>query len=545
MNALFSDFFGSRVWTLFLKEFQQIKRNKRLVVVLVIPPTLNIVLFGFALNPKVTNLNFGVVDQSRTADSRELVSAFVESRSFQITTYYSSTDELGRALSAGDLNAGLVIPYDYAKKRHRQETAEVQLLIDAVDSNTAAIAAGYAGRIIAAFNNRMALAGTSRAPEQVPSTLVQLAGSVPAASDTSIALTSSAISATPPPLASPSVQMQLPAIQEAALPERATAAGGGGSGQASPTVSTLSAPSPDASTAAPAKAEEGQSTNTPSDASPAASPAVSPGANPVQVASPTVQPSVPTASPLAAAASVVPPAESPTVLPTPTPVMVNATGPLIDRSNITARVSLLYNPGLRNSWFIATGLIGSLLVIQGSLVSAASMVKEKEVGTVEQLLMTPAEAGEIIIAKIAPIFLLLTADIGLALIVARLVFGVPVHGSLLLLFIAGSMCVLSGIGIGTLIATFTRSQQQAQLMGFFVNPPIVMLSGATTPVEAMPHWLQPLTYINPVRHFTIISRGIMLKGTGLAVLYPHVLALLCFAVLLVGISAWQFRKQLG
>jgi ABC-2 type transport system permease protein len=172
------------------------------------------------------------------------------------------------------------------------------------------------------------------------------------------------------------------------------------------------------------------------------------------------------------------------------------------------------------------------------------MVREKEVGTVEQLLMTPAGAGEIITAKIAPVFLLLTADIGLTLGVARLVFDMPVRGSLLLFFFSGSLCVLSGIGIGTLISTFVDSQQQAQLVSFFVNPPLVLLSGATTPVEAMPQWLQPLTMLNPVRHFSIISRGILLKGIGIEILYPNLLALMGFCILLVGVSAWRFRQQL-
>jgi ABC-2 type transport system permease protein len=122
---------------------------------------------------------------------------------------------------------------------------------------------------------------------------------------------------------------------------------------------------------------------------------------------------------------------------------------------------------------------------------------------------------------------------------------VPVRGSMLLLFCAGALCVFAGIGIGTFLATFTRSQQQAQLMGFFVNPPLAMLSGATTPIEGMPKWLQPITLINPVRHFAIISRGVMLKGTGLAELYPNFLVLLGIAVFLVGLSAWRFRKQLG
>jgi ABC-2 type transport system permease protein len=131
------------------------------------------------------------------------------------------------------------------------------------------------------------------------------------------------------------------------------------------------------------------------------------------------------------------------------------------------------------------------------------------------------------------------------LIVGYTVFGVPVRGSLLLLCSAGMLCIFAGIGIGTFVATFSRSQQQAQLMSFFVNPPLSMLAGATTPIEGMPTWLQPFTLLNPIRHFSTIARGIMLKGAGIDVLYPNLLALLGFAVALLGISAWRFRKQLG
>ena len=105
--------------------------------------------------------------------------------------------------------------------------------------------------------------------------------------------------------------------------------------------------------------------------------------------------------------------------------------------------------------------------------------------------------------------------------------------------------MFAGVGIGTFIATFTRSQTQAQLMSFFVNPPIAMLAGATTPVEAMPHWLQPVTQLNPVYHFAVMARGVMLKGVGLEVLYPNLLALAAFALIIVGASASRFRKQLS
>lgn len=374
---------AGRLFALFVKELRQTGRNRRLVASLVVPPTLQILVFGFALNPEVRDLRLGVVDESRTAESREFVSAFSESDAFRVGGLYVSSNALARALDAGDLDAGLVVPFDFAKSRARRETADVQLIVDAVDSNKAQIAGGYAAGVIAAFNAR------------------------PAANS-------------PPP-----------------------ATGGA------------------------------------------------------------------------------------------------------QRGGAAARVALFYNPGLRDDWFIITGIVGVLLVLNGSLVSAAAMVREKEAGTVEQLLMTPAGGAEIVFAKVAPLFILLSLDIWLALGLGRFVFGVPVRGSLLLLFCAGLLCIAAGIGVGTFLATFSRSQQQAQLMGFFVNPPLALLSGAMTPVEAMPGWLQPLTYLNPVRHFAVISRGIMLKGVGLEVLYPYFLALAGFAALLVGVSVWRFRRQLG
>jgi ABC-2 type transport system permease protein len=389
-----------RLWSLSVKEFHQLRRNRRLVIMLVIPPTLNIILFGLALNPTFENLRLGVVDASRTAESRELVSAFTEGLVFQSKGYYAAPDELGQAISRGELDAGLVIPEDFAEKRTRHETVQVQLLVDAVNANTATIAGGYAARIIASFNQKIA---SSRPPRPQPS------------------------------------------------------------------------------------------------GDPANAPNISMATNNAFAA----------------------------------------------HATVTPRLTLLYNPGLKSAWFITTGMIGLLLVLQGSVVSSASLVREKEIGTIEQLLMTPAESSEIIVAKVVPIFLLLALDIGLALLVSRLAFGVPMRGSLLLFFLAASLCVLCGIGLGMMIATFTRTQQQAQLMGFFTNPPLAILSGATTPIEAMPAWLQPVTVINPVKHFAIIARGIMLKGSGVEVLYPHLLALAAIALVMVSLSAWRFRKQLG
>jgi len=110
----------------------------------------------------------------------------------------------------------------------------------------------------------------------------------------------------------------------------------------------------------------------------------------------------------------------------------------------------------------------------------------------------------------------------------------------MLLYFAGMLCVLAGIGIGTFIATFTRSQTQAQLMSFFVNTPVSMLSGATPPIEGMPYWMQQVSYLNPVRHFSTIARGVLLRGVGLDVLYPNLPALTAFTF--VGASVWRFGK---
>ena len=426
MISLVQRFLSSRLLPLFMKELRQIRRNRRLVISLIIPPTIQLIVFGFALNPEVTNLRLGVVDENRSAASRELVSGFVESRSFKVTSYYASSDELGKAISKGQLDAGLVIPYNYSKNLDRHVPAHVQLLLDAVNSNTAAIAGGYAARIIGSANQKIAM--NSAQPTQPPDS-----GNVSAQNSQS--------------------------------------------SNTDPTGATTTAPPPGSIT-----------------------------------------------------------------LP---PVVLNVGGPPIRKANLIARIALLYNPGLENSWFILTGTLGTLLVLNGSVVAAASLVTEKEYGTVEQLLMTPAEASEIIAAKIAPLFILLSADVGLALIVGYVVFDVPVRGSLLLLYSAGMLCVFSGIGIGMFLATFTKSQRQAQLLAFFVNPPLALLSGATTPIEAMPWWMQPLTNINPIMHFSKISRGIMLKNVGIDVLYPHLLALMAIAFILVSVSAWRFRKQLG
>ena len=148
--------------------------------------------------------------------------------------------------------------------------------------------------------------------------------------------------------------------------------------------------------------------------------------------------------------------------------------------------ALLYNPGGVSTWFIVTGLLGTLLIMNGTITASTTMVKEREAGTLEQLLMTPAGMTEIIVAKIVPPFVLLAIPASMALIVIHFYFGVPFNGSAPLIAVSSALCLLCGIGIGTAVATITKSAQQAQLATFFITPPLMSLSGAMSPAEAMP-----------------------------------------------------------
>jgi ABC-2 type transport system permease protein len=212
---------------------------------------------------------------------------------------------------------------------------------------------------------------------------------------------------------------------------------------------------------------------------------------------------------------------------------------------VQLRPAFLYNPGLVDSWFIVTGVFGLLLILNSSLVASAAMVREREAGTIEQLLMCPASTSEIIIAKITPLFLLLSLMMLTAIAVIRFAFHLPFQGGFVYLLSGGALCILSGISLGTVIATFSKSAQQAQLTSFFVNPPLSSLSGALNPIEAMPKWLQPVTVMNPIHHFATIVRASTLKGSGFTALWPNFLGLLLFTIILVTLSIWRFRKQLS
>jgi len=202
-----------------------------------------------------------------------------------------------------------------------------------------------------------------------------------------------------------------------------------------------------------------------------------------------------------------------------------------------------YNPGLVTSWHYVTGMMSIIMFINASLVASALAVKEKETGTIEQLLMTPAQTGEMLFAKTSPVFILMMVVLFVSLLVAMVVFGLPIRGAVWLFAVAGGLAALAGIGIGVMIATVSKSQQQAQLLTFFVNPPLTLLSGATSPLENMPDFFQKLSYLDPLRYMVTIVRGVTLKNAPWAALWPNLVALVIFSIALFAISAWRFRKQ--
>jgi ABC-2 type transport system permease protein len=389
MTNPFQNVLNQRFRALVGKEFNQIRRDRRLMISLVLPPILQLTLFGFALSAAVSNVRLGVVDESKTPESRELIATLTESESFRLGGYYFSVDELGDSLSQARVDAGVVIPYDYARDLHRGRPTTVQFLLNATNANTATISQAYAEGIIQTYNAGLPSMGIHPSLKQVTANQISRRG-----------------------------QVQL-------MP------------------------------------------------------------------------------------------------------------------------AFIYNPGLIDSWFIATGVFGLLLIMNSSLVASAAMVRERETGTMEQLLMSPASTSEIIIAKIVPLFTLLCIMMLMCVATLKIAFHIPFHGSLPYVLFGGMLCILSGISLGTVIATFSKSAQQAQLTAFFINPPLSSLSGALNPVEAMPRWMQPFTIFNPIHHFATIVRGGMLKGSGIVALWPNFLALLIFTIVLVSLSVWRFRKQLS
>ncbi|HEY9758185.1 MAG TPA: ABC transporter permease [Oculatellaceae cyanobacterium] len=208
------------------------------------------------------------------------------------------------------------------------------------------------------------------------------------------------------------------------------------------------------------------------------------------------------------------------------------------------RITFLYNPGLKASWFFIPGITGIILTAVGIMLAASNFVREKDTGTLDQLLMTPAGSFELIIAKIIPTFWALFLNVILSLLVGLLIFQMPFRGNIVAFAFVSAIYMFVVIALGMSLATFSKNQTQAILTSFFLNIPMVQTSGALTPIEDAPVLLQRLAVFNPLFHYESCLRGLILKGTSLASMWTHVLALILFAVILMAVGSYYFRRQL-
>ena len=214
-------------------------------------------------------------------------------------------------------------------------------------------------------------------------------------------------------------------------------------------------------------------------------------------------------------------------------------------AGIDLRPIVLYNPSMKSVNFMIPSIIALILLFQAVLLTAFAVVREREQGTLEQIIVTPIRTWEFMFGKILPYTV--TAGIGGAssLIAARLIFGIEVAGSLPLLFLLSILFLLGSLGMGLFISTVSQTAGQATQMAMFLIMPSILLSGFMYPRESMPFIIRQLGLLTPMTYYLVILRGIMLKGVGLKVLLPWVVPLAIFSLIMFALSAWRFQKRIA
>jgi ABC-2 type transport system permease protein len=213
-----------------------------------------------------------------------------------------------------------------------------------------------------------------------------------------------------------------------------------------------------------------------------------------------------------------------------------------DGPPLEAAMRVRYNEAMESSHYMVPGVIGLILLVTTMLLTSLAVTREKEIGTIEQILVTPIRGAEFLVGKLVPYVLLGLFNVAVVLAVGRFWFGVPVRGSVALLYALSGLFLLSTLGAGLFAASISRSQQQAMLTCMAFVTPNMLLSGFIFPIENMPAAIQGLTYVMPLRYFLVIIRGILLKGVGMPILWPQALALAGFGVSIFLLSLVAFRR---
>ncbi len=372
------------LWRVIVKEFLQLKQDRKMIPVIFVAPVVQVLIFGFAVNTDVTNVPTVLVDQDRSAESRDLVARFTRSGYFELVGTETRADDADRWLVTGQAQLALVIPRGFGDKIAGSRTASLQVVSDGTDASSASVALGYAG------------------------TLVQGLG----------------------------VEI---------LARRLRGAGG--------------------------------------------------------------------AAPPAGQVRLVP--------------------------------RVLYNPDLRSRWFYVPAVLALILMVMTLLLSAMGVVREKEIGTLEQLMVTPIRPWQLLVGKLTPFAIIGLVQMCLATAVTVFGFRVPLRGSFLLLLGLTTLFILSTLGMGLLVSTAVQNQQQAMMgAAFGAMVPMLYLSGLIFPVENMPPAIQAVTYAIPLRYYAEIIRGVFLRGSGIDVLWPEALTLLLMGIAILTLASLRFRKRL-
>ncbi len=368
------------------KEFQQLRRDRRLLPLVFLSPVLQIALLGYAANMDVKDIPLAVCDQDHSVESRELVERFRESGSYVVRSYAADAAAAERIIEEGKASLALVIPPGFGRDFTGTRTASLQLLADGSESQSAAIGLTYASLIVSRDQASRQAARMAHLDARV--------------------------------------LRQIRAVQ------------------------------------------------------------------------------------------------------------------------VDPAVRVFYNPTLASRNFMVPGVLAMILMIITTILTSLAIVKEKELGTLEQLIVTPITPRQLIIGKLAPFVLISLVIITVVLAASLALFGLAVRGSLLVLYALTLLFMLSSLGIGLFVSTIARTQQQAMMISmFFFMMPMLILSGFVFPIESMPPVIQAVTYIFPLRYYFVIIRGLFLKGIGLGELWRETAALAAIGLVVIAASVLRFRKR--
>ena len=381
-----------QILNLIRKEFLQLKRDKKLLRVVLMAPFIQLFLFGYAATLDLDHISTAVYDMDRSNLSRELLDGFFRSRYFDLSVYCKSSDEVEKNIDIGKCRIGIVIPPDFSDKLINNKDVKIQLLVDGTDANFARIGINYASVIARnfAFNSFFK-------------------------------------------------NLRDPFYN-----------------QYNRLFHTLSK-------------NQGQI--------------------------------------------------------------------------VELRTRLLFNPELKSKNFMIPGILVMILLIITMVLTSVSIVKEKELGTIEQLMVSPVKPHELIIGKLIPFVIIGFFDIVFIIFLAVNWFDLPIRGSVVLLLSLSLVFLLNTLGMGILISTVSNTQQQAMMTSFIVMLPSVILSGLMFPIANMPIPIQYITYLIAPRYFLEIVRGIFLKGIGVAELFPQIAAMTIIGLLTLVLSVIIFKKK--